>query len=139
MPTTADVLLTRLEAAKSRFEPAAAADTNLLLGQLSRHTFRDPESLIRFHETLLFFRAFPQSPAIVRRIEKLLNTFHLRVEKLVELGVDMSAFDDFDTSGIAGTTMQDALNFKAARWLARRIPSGIEIAWDDYKEDYEAE
>jgi hypothetical protein len=139
MPPTADVLLTRLEAAKSRFEPAAAADTNLLLGQLSRHTFRDPESLIRFHEALLFFRAFPQSPAIVRRIEKLLNTFHLRVEKLVELGVDMSAFDDFDTSGIAGTTMQDALNFEAARWLARRIPRNVEIAWDDYREDYEAE
>ena len=63
----------------------------------------------------------------------------MRVEKLRTLGVNMSAFDDFDTSGIAGTTMQDALNFEAARWLARRIPHNIEIAWDDYQEDYEAE
>ena len=55
-------------------------------------------------------------------IEKLLNTFHERIGTLRELGVDMSAFDEFDTSGIAGTTMQDALNFEAARWLARRIP-----------------
>ncbi len=139
MPPTADVLLTRLEGAKSRFEPAAATATNLLLDQLSRHTFRDAESLIRFHEVLLFFRAFPQSPALVQRIEKLLNTFHHRIEKLVELGVDLSALDDFDTSGIAGTTMQDALNFEAARWLVRRIPRNIEIAWDDYREDYQAE
>ena len=51
----------------------------------------------------------------------------------------MSEFDDFDTAGIAGTTMQDALNFESARWLARRIPRQVEIAWDDYRNDYEAE
>ena len=49
----------------------------------------------------------------------------------------MSVFDDFDTSGIAGTTMQDTLNFEAARWLARRIPRNVEIAWDDYWDDNE--
>ena len=139
MPPTAAVLLTRLESAKSGFGQGAAAEINRLLDQLSRHTFRDAASLLRFHEALLFFRAFPQSALIVRRTERLLNTFHMRVEKLRTLGIDMSAFDDFDTSGIAGTTMQDALNFEAARWLARHIPHNIEIAWDDYQEDYEGE
>ena len=47
----------------------------------------------------------------------------------------MSAFDDFDTSGIAGTTMQDSLNFEAARWLIRRIPRNVEIAWEDYDDE----
>ncbi len=51
----------------------------------------------------------------------------------------MSALDEFDTSGIAGTTMQDALNFEVARWLVRRIPLNIEIAWDDYEAEPEAE
>jgi hypothetical protein len=51
----------------------------------------------------------------------------------------MSVFDDFDTSGIAGTVMQDTLSFDVAQWLTRRIPRNIEIAWDDYWEDYEAE
>ena len=72
---------------------------------------------------------------VVAKIERLLDTFHTRVEKLRDLGVDMSAFDDFDTSGIAGTTMQDALNFEAARWLVRRIPRNVEIAWDDFEEE----
>jgi len=135
MPPTHDALLASLEAAKSRFGRGAAAETRRLLDQLSGHTFRDAQSLIRFHETLLFVRAFPQSASLVPQVETLLNKFHERVEKVRELGTDMSEFDDFDTSGIAGTTMQDKLNFEAARWLARRIPQEVEIAWEDYDEE----
>jgi hypothetical protein len=135
MPPTVDALLTSLEAAKSRFGRGAAAEITVLLDRLSRRQFRDAKSLFRLHETLLFLRAFPQSAAIIPPIEKLLNAFHQRIWTLRDLGVDMSAFDEFDTSGIAGTTMQDALNFEAARWLARRIPGGVEIAWADYEEE----
>jgi len=135
MPPSLDALLTNLEAAKGRFGQDAAAETKLLLDQLSRHRFRDAKSLIRFHEVLLFLRAFPQSAALVARIEKLLNTFHEKIEKLRETSVDMLAFDDFDTSGIAGTTMQDTVPFEAARWLVRRIPQNVEIAWEDYEEE----
>jgi len=135
MPPTADALLVRLEAAKGRYGRGAAAETKATLDQLSRQTFSDAKSLIRFHEALLFLRAFPQSPSLVPRIERLLNTFHERVEKLREAGIDMEAFDDFDTSGIAGTTMQDTLNFDAARWLVRRFPRNVEIAWEDYEEE----
>jgi hypothetical protein len=135
MPPTLDALLASLEAAKSRFGRGTAAEVKVLLDQLARYEFRDAKSLIRFHETLLFLRAFPQSAALVPRIERLLNTFHERVEKLRALGIDMSAFDDFDTSGIAGTTMQDTLNFEAARWLVRRISRHVEIAWDDYEDE----
>ncbi|MGA2744487.1 MAG: hypothetical protein ABSE44_07325 [Candidatus Sulfotelmatobacter sp.] len=139
MPQTLDALLTRLEAAKSHYGSGAAAETRVLLDQFSRHTFADARSLIRFHESLLFLRAFPQSPSVVAAIEQLLNTFHQRTEKLRELGLDMSPFDDFDTSGIAGTTMQDTLNFEVARWLARRIPRNVQIAWDDFFDDPQAE
>jgi hypothetical protein len=139
MSPTLDALLARLEAAKSHFGRGAAAETKELLDQLSRFDFKDAPSLIRFHEALLFLRAFPQARSLVARTEKLLNGFHERVERIRNLGADMSAFDDFDTSGIAGTTMQDALNFEAARWLVRRIPRHVEIAWDDYWDDSQAE
>jgi hypothetical protein len=139
MPPSLDALLTSLEAAKGRFGRDAVAEIKLLLDQLSRVRFPDAKSLIRFHEALLFLRAFPQSAALVLRIEKLLNTFHERIDKLRTFGVDMSAFDDFDTSGIAGTTMQDTLTFEVARWLARRVPRNLEIAWGDYWDGYEAE
>jgi hypothetical protein len=139
MPPTLDALLTRLEAAKSHFGRGAAAGTKELLDQLSRFDFKDAPSLLRFHEALLFLRAFPQDRQIVAHTEKLLNGFHDRVKRIRDLGADMSAFDDFDTSGIAGTTMQDALNFEVARWLVRRIPRHVEIAWDDYWDDSQSE
>lgn len=135
MPQTLDALLADLESAKSCFGRPAARDTAKLLERLTGADFRDPKSLLRFHEALLFLRAFPPSRALAARVEKLLNSFHERVVKLRDLGADMSVFDDFDTSGVAGTTMQDTLTFEAARWLAGRIPHNVEVAWNDYGEE----
>ncbi|MGA9977433.1 MAG: hypothetical protein WBQ08_02165 [Candidatus Sulfotelmatobacter sp.] len=134
-----DRLLDLLEAAKGRFGPGAVASLGKLLAKLSQKKFGNPAALIRFHEALLFFRAFPPSPSLIPKLENLLNTFQTRVERVQRLGADMSAFDDFDTSGIAGTVMQDALSFDVVRWLARRIPRRIEIAWDDYLDDSQNE
>ncbi len=141
MSPSLNVLLDRLEAAKNRFGGGAGAESKLLLDQISRsQVFPTPSLSIRFHEVLLFLRAFPQSASLVPRIEKLLNTFRERVEEFRQLDSDMSAFDDFDTSGIAGTTTAVMPSVSdAARWLVRRIPRNIEIAWDDYSTDYEAE
>ena len=52
-------LLTQLEAAKSRFDYGHAAVVAKLLSQLSKLQLHDPHQLIRFHESLLFLRAFP--------------------------------------------------------------------------------
>ncbi len=135
MTATIDALLASLDAARSRFSRGSAAETVRLLDQVPRRDFDDAKSLLRFHETLLFLRAFPQSRVVVAHVEKILNAFHQRIAKLRESGADMEVFDDFDTSGIAGTTMQDTLSFDAARWLVRRMPSNVEIVWDDYEEE----
>jgi hypothetical protein len=132
-------LLTQLEAAKNRFDPGHAAIIAKLLAQLSKVQFTDLHQLIRFHECLLFLRAFPHAQSHVPRLEHLLNTFHRRIENLRGNKADMSPFDDFDTSGIAGTIMQDILSFDVVKWLARHIPRNVEIAWDDYWDDYQAE
>jgi hypothetical protein len=139
MPPDTNQLLTQLETAKSRFDSTHAIQITKLLTQLSKLEFSDPHQLIRFHESLLFLRAFPHGAALIPRIEHLLNTFHQRVESLRAVNVDMSLFDDFDTSGIAATTMQDVLSFDVAQWLTRRIPRNIEIAWNDYWDDYQGE
>jgi len=132
-------LLTQLEGAKNRFNPGHAALIAKLLARLAKSELSDPHHLIRFHECLLFLRAFPHAPSHIGRVEGLLNTFHLRIEKLRAAKADMSLFDDFDTSGIAGTIMQDTLSFEVAQWLVRRIPRHIKIACDDYWDDYQSE
>jgi len=138
-PDNSDEILTQLEAVKSRFDSGSAAVINKVLRQLSKLEFTDPQQLIRFHECLLFLRAFPHSPSLVSRVERLLNTFHQRVSKLRASHANMSAFDDFDTSGLADTTMQDTLSFDVAQWLVRRIPRNVEVAWDDYWDDDQSE
>jgi len=132
---TLAALVTDLEYAKNQFGPGTAGKVQRLLRQVGRYQFRDPKLLIRFHESLLFLRAFPQSVSLVPQVEKLLRSFHERVERIRELRADMSIFDEFDTSGVAGTTMQDSLNFEAARWLVRSMPQIVEVAWDDYDEE----
>ncbi len=136
---SADRVLTQLESAKNDFHFGHAAVVNRLVRALSTFDFTDPSHLIRFHECLLFLRAFPHAPSQIALVERLLNSFHKRVDKIRSLNPDMSSFDDFDTSGISGTTMQDALPFEAARWLTQRIPRNVDIAWDDYLDDYESE
>jgi len=135
MPATLDVLLGDLEAARNDFSSGASQRIKKLLQPLASQELSEPKALLRFHEALLFLRAFPQSASVVTAVERLLDTFHKRIEELRASGGDMSVFDDFDTSGIAGTTMQDVLNFEVARWLVRRIPDNVEIAWDDYEEE----
>jgi hypothetical protein len=135
----AEDLLTQLEAAKSQFSPGHAALVAKLLDALSKFDFTDPHQLIRFHECLLFLRAFPHARSHISRVERQLNTFHLRIERVQSHNSDMSVFDDFDTSGIAGTTMQDTPSFDVAHWLVQRIPANVKIAWQDYWDDYESE
>jgi hypothetical protein len=131
--------LTELETAKNHFDQSQPARIAKLLNQLSKLQLTDPHQLIRFHETLLFLRAFPHAPSLIPRIENLLNAFHERIEKLRAANANMSLFDDFETSGIAGTTMQDVLSFDVAQWLVSRIPRNVEIAWNDYWDDYQSE
>lgn len=141
MPRSPDLssFLAELESAKSRFERGHVARIDQLLDQLASAELNNPQYVIRFHECVLFLRAFPHSRAQINRVERLLDTFHRRIEGLQAKNTDMCLFDDFDTSGIAGTTMRDVLSFDVARWLERRIPKNVEIDWDACWEDYQAE
>ena len=53
-------------------------------------------------------------------------------------GVDLSGWDTFESSGVAGTAMEDTLGFDVARWLVRRMPRKVEIAWDNLEPGREA-
>jgi hypothetical protein len=132
-PPSLDRQLSQLEASRYRFGANQAASVVRMLNRLSAVRSPDPASLIRFHEALLFLRAFPQGPAVVRAAERILNSFHKKVEALRKAGADINAFDTFEVSGIAGTQMEDTLSFDVASWLIKRLPGKVEIAWDNYE------
>jgi hypothetical protein len=128
-----DRQLAQLEACRYRFGRNEAARVVKLLNRLDAARFPDTASLIRFHETLLFLRAFPQGPAVVRVTGRILNGFHKKVEALREGAADMDDFEPIEVSGIAGTQMEDTLSFDVARWLVKRMPDRVEIAWENYE------
>jgi hypothetical protein len=134
MPTL-DRLLARLEQEKTNFSRGDAAPILRLLAGLGRRQFRDPQTLIRFHDALLFIRAHPHDAAVLRQAERLLESFAERVRRLRAAGADMSVFDPEQVSGISGTTMQDTWNYDVIRWLARRFPRNVSIDWTDYDQD----
>jgi len=124
---TADSLLDRLERARHR--RPGAVETLRLLRRAGRQEFRDAGRLIRFHEALLFLRAYPHSPAVLRATERLLASFEGRVARLAAADEDLSAFDALEVAGVAGTTIGTDFSFDLAQWLSRRHPRRVRLDW----------
>src|SRR5438105_9615936 len=133
-----DRLLAALEDSRSRFGDGEDRRVLKVLNSLAATRVANTKSLMRFHEALLFLRAFPHSPAVVRKTETLLTTFRSRVEKLQSDGVDLAEWDTFEFAGVAGTSMQDTLSFDVARWLVHHLPGKVNIDWDNFEPGREA-
>lgn len=85
---------------------------------------------IRLHERLLFLAAFPPGPRVLREAERLLASVREGVEAFEAAGVDLSAFDDTETAGIAGTEIATGFSYDLTRWLVARFPARVRIAWE---------
>lgn len=135
MPSiTVNATLDRLEELKLCFNPRDSLRAEKMLAQLARRRFPDAASLIRFHEILLFMRAYPHNPAIVQKTEALLASFHHRVEQLGAAGAeDYFELMAPEVSGIAGTSFSAIWGYDIVRHLSARHPSRVEIDWEDYK------
>src|ERR1039457_154093 len=121
-------LLHRLDLWKSRFGPTGEGRLERLLTEIAGHRFREAQSLIRLHETLLFLRAYPRSAEVVRLADEILFQFADRI------GDDLEPFEEPEVSGIAGTSLTAVFSYEVARRLAARYPRAVEVAWDRYDE-----
>ena len=122
--------LQKLEAAKSEYGPGYATRVEKVLASLRNCAVSDPQSLIRFHDRLLFLRAFPQSRQVVQLTEELLGGIERQVKRWRESGGDMDLFNSEEFSGIAGTAIEDTFTYEVARWLASRYPRELSVEWD---------
>jgi hypothetical protein len=125
--------LGRLENAKRR-RPGAGEAARALRSLRSR-AFSDASSLIRFHDAVLFLRAYPHSRAVLRLCEKILSTVLLRVENLAASGADLSAFDHPEVSGISGMSVTTDYSYDVVRWLKKRFGKRVAIDWEGYEAD----
>jgi len=128
-------LLNELDELKNQFTPAATRRVERLLEQLARKKFDDTDSLVQYHEILLFLRAYPRSRSIVRSTENELRGFSNRVSYLVDKEIDISPLQHPEVSGIAGTSVTDTFGFYIVRWLLLRYSSQVAIDWDWFEDE----
>jgi hypothetical protein len=137
MPSdTLERLLAQLEELKRPADAGGRARTARTLARLSQKKFKDADSLIRFHETLLFMRVYPQSPQLLRAVERVLSSFIKRVRALEESGADLSSLDNVEVSGISGTSVEDTFSYSITRWLAKRHASQVSVDWESLDDEY---
>lgn len=127
--------LDQLDELKTQFAPTAARRILRLLKSLSRKAFDNTDSLFRYHEILLFLRAYPQNSAILRAAESELQNLPKRVSWLSERDVDLTPLHHPEVSGIAGTPVTDTFSFYIVRWLVQRHAAEVEIEWDWFEDE----
>jgi hypothetical protein len=120
--------LARLVAMKGQFGHEAAQTTARLLETAGQLRLREPADLILLHETALFLRAYPQSAKVLRLADQLLFSFHRRLKR-----IDLSAFEDPEVSGVAGTGLSTNFSHEYASSLVSRHGSALRIDWDAFE------
>jgi len=127
-------LLDRLDESKQDFSAAGRARIATMLRRLSQSRIDDLEALVRYHEALLFLRAYPQDAKLLKLAETELRSFAERVEKLADSGTDLLSLEHPEISGIAGTGVSDTFGYHIARWLVRSEQGRVALD-EDWVED----
>ena len=125
-PATLYKVLAALAEMKGQFGPDAARRTAALLERATHARLRDPADLIRLHEVVLYLRAYPQSPRVLRLADKILFSFADRLRR-----VDRDPLEDPEISGIAGAGLSTNFSYDVAQSLAARYP--LHIDWENYE------
>lgn len=120
--------LDRLASLKGKFGPEAGRLTVAALSNLARAPIRRPADLIRFHEIVLYLRAFPQNAEVLVLADAILFSFRDRLR-----GLDREAFEDPEISGIAGTGLSTNFSYEFARSLISRHAEAMHIDWENYE------
>jgi hypothetical protein len=128
-------LLDQLHDSKTEFTSTSARRIERLLAQLSRKNLNDTDSLFRYHEILLFLRAYPQNASIARTTERELRGFANRVAYLEQQEIDLAPLQHPDVSGIAGTSVIDTFSFFIVRRLLERHPSQVALDWEWFEDE----
>jgi hypothetical protein len=129
-------LLNQLEQARTQIGAIKELELVRLLEAAGRVRFgKDAQSLIRLHDLLLFFRAFPSGPRVLRLAERLLVAFEEKVRAALAAGADADDFAPEEVVGIAGTVVEAMFSYPMVCWLVERHPKALSIQWDDYERE----
>ena len=133
-------LLTQLEQARAQIGviPGKKYEQEIirLLSAADRAAVgKDAESLIRLHDLLLFFRAFPPGSQVLKLADALLGKIETKVKAVLAAGTDPDDFAPEDVAGIVGTVVEATFSYPMVCWLVEHHAKAIAIQWEDYERD----
>jgi len=121
--------LAGLEKIHREYGPGRSAAKVQAIRALRNSQLFSAGAVLRFHEILLYLRAFPDDRAVLTAVDGALEAFQDRR--------DLARFRKaLLNSGIAGTEIRYRFFWPMARWLASRWPERLRYA-DDAFEDFE--
>ena len=135
MASSINQLLDQLNELRSRFGAREGRRVEQALSRVAGQKTRDPETLIRLHEILLFVCAYPPNARVRQLAASLLKTFDERIEALREADIDLSTLERPEVSGIAGTSVTDTFSYYIVRWLLSRHSHQIKFDWDWFEDE----
>jgi len=119
---TPSALLQRAEALRLDFGPTAARRKLESLRPLEHAELKHPREVMRLHELLCFWRAYPDDRRLLARVESMLRGFARRQDVARHARA-------LEGSGIAGTEIRFRFFAPTAEWLAARWPQSLCIDW----------
>src|SRR5262245_66626419 len=114
-------LVEALAAAAPRHTPDDRKRKRALLAELERVAVGHTGALLRLHETLCFLQAHPDDAEILELVDRALEAFGARVDRLSQ-----AARRRLHDTGVAGSALDYPFGFPMARWLAARFPRSEE-------------
>jgi hypothetical protein len=82
------------------------------------------KSLVAYHDQLLFYKAYPVSVDVRHFADAELAKFNKRISKQLA--------DELTQSGIVGTKLYYAFDYKNAKFMHERLGDLVELDWEDY-------
>lgn len=127
MPNAA-AAISQLEAIRSRYGPEAAAERRQLFASLETSHLDEPEELLRLHELLLFWRAYPDDEAALAAAERGLRSLPKRVATFSD------RLEELRDSGLPGTSNVHTYSWSMLRELLPAFGDHVEVAWEEVED-----
>ena len=120
-------LLRQLEELKASYGAGLAEVKLDLLSRLERRRLATADEVLRLHECLCFWRAYPDDERVLTQVERMLAAFSSR-------GDLRRRRSELADSGIAGTPTYYSFFWPTARWLVRHWPEQLAVNWSAFGE-----
>jgi hypothetical protein len=116
------------------FRPDAAKRKLGLLRSLAVKKRLPARHLLHLHDTLYFMRAYPDSPAVLAEVEKLITGLRELVDEYT--GAD-PLHPALLNSGLPGSSNYYSFSYAVLERLVTLFPGEIEIDWEEFDDEFQ--